>query len=111
MEKLRLEHETRRLELEAQSRGARNENQRSGGVRISSPKIPAFVDGKDSLDSYLLRFERCATIAEWERDNWATQLSPLLSGRALEVYSGLSNEDARNYDKLKVALLKRYDFT
>ena len=47
-----------------------------------SPELPAFVDGKDDLDNYLLRFERYATFARWEKDSWATQLSPLLSGRA-----------------------------
>ena len=72
--------------------------------------LPGFVDGKDNLDSYLLRFERYAT-AGWERSDWATRLSPLLSGRALDVYSGLSDEQARDYDKLQKALLQRYDFT
>ena len=73
--------------------------------------LPGFVDGKDNLDSYLLRFERYATVAGWEQSDWATRLSPLLSGRALDVYSGLSDEQARDYDKLKKALLQRYDFT
>ena len=35
----------------------------------------------------------------------------LLSGRALDVYSRLSEEDAVNYDKMKLALMKRYDLT
>ena len=74
--------------------------------------LPGFVDGKDNLDSCLLRFERYATVADWERSDWATRLSPLLlSGRALDVYSGLSDEQARDYDKLQKALLQRYDFT
>ena len=38
-------------------------------------------------------------------------MSPLLSGRALEVYSRLSKDEAMDYDRLKLALLKRYDFT
>ena len=33
----------------------------------------------------------------------------LLSG--LEVYSRLSEEAARDYDKVKIALMKRYDLT
>ena len=74
--------------------------------------LPGFVDEKDNnLDSYLLRFERYATVAGWERSDWATCLYPLLSGRALDVYSGLSDEQARDYDKLQKALLQRYDFT
>ena len=73
--------------------------------------LPGFVDGKDNLDSYLFRFEKYAFVAGWERSDWATRLSPLLSGRALDVYSGLSDERARDYDKLQKVLLQRYDFT
>ena len=38
-------------------------------------------------------------------------LRSLLTGKALDIYSGLSSEDAWDYDKLQKALLKRYDFT
>ena len=57
-------------------------------IKAKSPKIPAFNEGKDEMDSYLLRFERYATAQKWEPDTWAL-----------------------NYDKLKVALLKRYELT
>ena len=80
-------------------------------ARTKAPVLPGFVDGKDNLDSYLLCFERYATVAGWERSDWDTRLSTLLSGRASNVYSGLSDEQARNYDKLQKALLQRYDFT
>ena len=73
--------------------------------------LPGFVDGKDNLDSYLLRFERYSTVAGGKRSDWATRLSPLLLDQALDVYSELSDEQARNYDKLQKALLQRYDFT
>ena len=65
------------------------------------PKLPAFVDEKDELDSYLLRFERYAENAKWEQVTWAIKLSALLSGSAMDVYTRMSNEDAKNYDKLK----------
>ena len=32
-----------------------------------SLKLPAFIDEKDELDSYLLRFERYAENAKWEK--------------------------------------------
>ena len=35
----------------------------------------------------------------------------LLSGHALEVYLRLSQGEAMDYECLKLALLKRYDFT
>ena len=42
-------------------------SQKNVGARTMAPVLPAFVDGKDSLDSYLLRFERYATVAGWDR--------------------------------------------
>ena len=39
-----------------------------------SPKLPSFIDEKDELDSYLLRFERYAENASWEKDTWAIKL-------------------------------------
>ena len=109
LEKLRIELEAKRIE--AETRLERREDKRLMAAGARAPELPSFVDGKDNLDSYLLRFERYATVAGWEKETWATRLSPLLSGRALEVYSGLSTEDALNYDRLHLALLKRYNFT
>ena len=76
-----------------------------------SPKLPSFIDEKDELDSYLLRFERYAENASWEKDTWAIKLSALLTGRAMDVYTRMSDEDASDYDKLKKALLTRYNYT
>ena len=69
------------------------------------------MDGKDDLDTYLQRFERFAETAKWKKDGWASMLSALLSGPALEMYSRLSEEAAKDYDKVKIALMKRYDLT
>ena len=79
--------------------------------RAKAPKLPSFVYGKDDLDAYLQRFERFAETAKWKKDGWASKLSALLSGRALEVYSRLSEDAAKDYDKVKIALMKRYDLT
>lgn len=79
--------------------------------RAKAPKLPAFVDCKDDLDAYLQRFERFADTAKWNKTGWASKLSALLTGRALEVYSRLSEEAAKDYDKVKIALMKRYDLT
>ena len=79
--------------------------------RAKAPKLPSFVDGKDDLDAYLQRFERFAATAKWEKTGWASKLSALLSGRALEVYLRLSEEAAQDYDRVKLALMKRYDLT
>ena len=66
--------------------------------RAKAPKLPSFVDGKDDLDAYLQRFERFAATDKWEKTGWTSKLSALLSGRALEAYSRLSEEAAQDYD-------------
>ena len=76
-----------------------------------SPKLPSFIDEKDELDSYLLRFERYAENASWEKDTWAIKLSALLTGRAMDVYTRMSDADASDYDKLKKGILTRYNYT
>ena len=87
---------------------------------VKAPKGPSFrEDGyrlnfrasKDDLDAYIQRFERFATTAKWKKTGWASKLRALLSGRALEVYSRLSEEAAQDYDRVKLALMKRYDLT
>ena len=113
-EKLRLENERLNKQRSASSedqQAALSQASQNAVARTKAPVLPGFVDGKDNVDSSLLRFERYSTVAGWERSDWATHLSPLLSGRALDVYSRLSDEQARDYDKLQKALLQKYDFT
>ena len=114
MEKLRLESERlndQRSALSEDQQAALSQASQNAVARTKAPVLPGFVDGKYNLYSYLLRFERYATVAGWERSDWATRLSPLLSDRALDVHSGLSHEQARDYDELQKAILQRYDFT
>ena len=82
-----------------------------GRQRAKGPKLPTFVDGKDDLDSYLKRFERFAISNGWEKHEWATALSALLTGKALDVYSRLPDDTALDYEKVKEALLIRYQLT
>ena len=79
-------------------------------VKAKVAKLPAFNERYDSMDAYLKRFERFAISAGWEKSNWATNLSALVQGKALDVYSRLST-DALDHDKLKDALLKRFQLT
>ena len=111
LEQLKLELEVKRLETAARPAGIAEEMVRRSARIARSPELPAFIDGRDDLDNYLLRFERYATVAGWEKEAWATQLSLLLSSRALEVYLKLSQDEAMNYERLKLELLKRYNFT
>ena len=111
LDRLKLEIETKRLETAVWPAGIAEKVVWQSFRIARSPKLPVFVDGRDDLDNYLLPFERYATVAGWEKEAWATQLKLLLSGRTLEVYSRLPQDEAMDYERLKLALLKRYDFT
>ncbi|PVD19123.1 hypothetical protein C0Q70_21685 [Pomacea canaliculata] len=73
-------------------------------------KIPPF-DEKEDLETYLCRFERWAKLQQWDLSTWAVRLGVLLRGKASEVYIGLSDSDAEDYQKLKTALLARFRLT
>ena len=106
------EIEMERMRMERASiEGNRASESSREAVLTSKPKLPPFVDGKDDLDSYLNRFERMARSNGWDMTEWAVSLSALLTGRALEVYSRLSEEEAQDYEKLRDALLRRYGLT
>jgi len=73
--------------------------------------MPPFDDAKDNMDAFIHRFEINASSQKWPENKWAVYLSALLRGTALAVHSRLSLEDAKDYDILKNALLRRFNFT
>ena len=103
--------EMERLAAEQNIKPAVQHKEDKSYITAKTPKIPAFDEGKDEMDSYLLRFERYATAQKWKKEDWATNLSALLKGKALDVYALMPVEEALNYDMLKAALLKRYELT
>ena len=76
-----------------------------------APKLPSFVEGKDKINNFIQRFERYARANLWLEENWTISLGALLTGKALEAYTRLSEEDAMNYQELKNVFLKRYNLT
>ena len=76
-----------------------------------SPKLPYFDEHTDKMDSYLTRFESCALSNKWDPSMWASYLSALLKGRALEVFVRLSRDDQSDYGQIKEALLTNFDLT
>ncbi len=101
------------VKLETAKRSSVSSDSGNGHSRLKAraPKLPAFNEALDDLDAYLQRFERYAVSQEWDTEEWAVNLSALLKGKALEVYSRLSLNDVSNYDTLKDALLKRFHLT
>ena len=80
-------------------------------VKPKLPRLPAFVDGKDDLDSWLLCFDKFGNTSGWPKENWCTSLPALLTGRGLEVFSRLSETEAIDYDRVKEVPQKRYNLT
>ena len=83
------------------------------GHRPTLPKLPAFRDKTDDIDSYLFRFETHATALKWDKTHWVTYLSALLEGTALTLFHSLSDTEAGTvtYEQLKSALLKKFQCT
>ena len=63
------------------------------------------------MDSYLTRFESYAISNKWDLSMWASYLSALFKGRALEVFVRLSKDDQSDYGQNKEALLTNFDLT
>ncbi|KAK7116517.1 hypothetical protein V1264_002184 [Littorina saxatilis] len=74
-------------------------------------RLPTFDDDKDELDDFLRRFERIASDQKWEEATWASRLSTCLKGRALQLYNALEDDEARDYQALKKALLQHFNLT
>ena len=113
-----LEHEKAMMEMKLQlseMEGKKSSYDRQGymgspKMTVPAPMMPPFSAGED-LNAYLQRFERFARAQAWSHEDYATNLSSCLSGEALEVYSRLSPDDSLDYDKLKEALLQRFQLT
>ena len=76
-----------------------------------SPKLPYFDEHTDKMDSYLTRFESYAISNNWDPSMWASYLSALLKGHALEVFVKLSKDDQSDYGQIKEALLNNFDLS
>lgn len=81
----------------------------SSSVQNSHVKFPKLEEGQD-VDVFLRSFEKMAALHKWDKSEWAIHLVPLLTGKALEAYSRLSDCESGSYDKIKEAILKRYEF-
>jgi hypothetical protein len=114
MEKIRLEREKiamqERVEankLEAQKMKSDNDSSQSK----AKCKLPMFNEEKDKFDAYISRFESVAGLRGWKKTEWPIQLSMLLAGKALDAFYGLSEDEQKDYDVVKEALLRKYQLT
>ena len=83
----------------------RAEKDRDRGVKITK------LTEDDDIEAYLTTFERLMRVHEVKEDRWAFKLAPQLTGKAQKAYAGMGATEAGDYEKLKAAILKRYDIT
>ena len=107
----RHEIELARLRVEDSVLNRSGQAERNIGSMGTVPKLPSFDENIDDLDAYLYRFEGYATMQGWPKERWASNLSALLKGNALQVFHRMSLDDSGDYELLKVALLNRYRLT
>ena len=108
LKKIEAEVELKKIEAETTSHPW-GPKEKSSNPR--SPKLPYFDEHTDKMDSYLTRFESYALSNKWYPSMWASYLSALLKGRALEVFVRLSRDDQPDYGQIKEALLTNFDLT
>src|SRR6218665_201278 len=77
---------------------------------IRDIQIPTY-DQSENLHCYLNRFELTCNTLKISKDLWVLALIKSLKGQALEVHERMKAEDAQDYEKLKVELLKRFRLT
>ena len=77
-------------------------------TNTESIKLTKLGEG-DDVEAYLTRFERIIEVNEVNRERWPFQLTPQLTGKAQQAYAALTPDDAKSYDAVKTAILRRYN--
>ena len=88
--------------LEAKTKGEPKTTELSG-VKL----VP--LSEKDDIEAYLVTFERIMEAHKVDPSRWPHYLTPQLSGKAQLAFAALPTEDSGNYEKIKTAILQRYD--
>src|SRR6218665_2592797 len=77
---------------------------------IRDIQMPTY-DQSEDLHCYLNRVELTCNTLKISKDLWVLALIKSVKGQALEVHERMKAEDAQDYEKLKVELLKRFRLT
>ena len=114
-EKARIEAEKEKVKLAHELELARLQVNPSHSILpvsegVVKPSLPVFKDN-DDIASYLIRFERVASLLDLAKETYAVRLGSLLTGKAVDIYTSLSPEITANYDELKKALLQGFSKT
>ena len=98
-------HELAMAQVAASNSNSSNNTSLVPPVLVSDPpKLSIFKESED-ITSYLIRFERIASLLNVDPDTYAARLGSLLTGKAVDIHAFLPPEITNNYDRLKSSLL------
>ncbi|CAC5425856.1 unnamed protein product [Mytilus coruscus] len=98
MKRVEMEREIRMRELEIKEKEIAVQQALGVAAPVTSKgdqkysKLPKFIEVQDP-DVFLKSFEKLAILHKWAKSEWPVRIVPLLSGKALEAYSRLSDAD------------------
>lgn len=103
-----LSHQVTQMQLDMER--TRNGASEGAAKRVidHEPRI-AKLEDSDDIEHYLTTFERLAEVYQWPRGDWAVRLIPLLTGKARSAFVAMNPSQTRDYDQVKVAILKKYE--
>ena len=105
------EHERRMEEMQRQLKHYQRlvtEQSISRRTDTDSLKLTKLGEG-DDIEAYLTTFERIMEAHKVRRERWSYQLAPQLTGKAQQAYAALPPDEAKNYDAVKTAILRRFN--
>ena len=108
LRKLELDHalELKKFELAGGTDEGHSSTRHSSSFDITKHirLVPPFQE--QDVDKYFLHFEKIAENLKWPKEHWALLIQCVLKGKAQEIYTQLSLEQASNYDTVKEVILK-----
>ncbi|XP_073803355.1 uncharacterized protein isoform X4 [Danio rerio] len=88
-----------------------NSDQTVDNIVLPPSLVPRLekLNETDDVEHFLVTFERIAVACRWNRSDWVWHLIPLLTGKARAAYVNMEVTESADYDKVKSAILKKYD--
>ena len=75
-------------------------------LKYAEHSVPRFEE--EAVDVFFSAFENVAADLDWPQEKWALLVQRALVGKAQQAYSSLKGASARDYGKLKEAVLAAY---
>ena len=105
----RLALEKRRLAMEGKH-GKEQLKLREQSLRTPKIEVPRWKEGDDP-EMYLAQFENVAVTYGWDREIWADQLMPVVSGKLRDALIEIPLEQRRDWDLVSRTILSLYHRT